>query len=151
MLHLALFQPDIAQNTGAAIRLTACLGAALDIIEPCGFTFSSRELGRVAMDYGALAPVHRHRDWDAFLAARAGRRLILFSSRAEASYLDPAYRDDDILLFGRESAGAPEFVHARADLRVRIPLAPGARSLNLAMAAGIALAEARRQLPLPAA
>lgn len=150
MSAIALFQPDIPQNTGAVIRLAACLGAPLDIIEPCGFTFTARDLKRAAMDYGAQADIHRHVSWEAFLEARAGRRLVLFTTAAETSYLTPRYRPDDILLFGRESAGAPDFVHQRADLRVRIPLQPGARSLNLAIAAGIALSEARRQQIPPA-
>lgn len=145
-MRLALFQPDIPQNTGAAIRAAACFGAGVDIIEPCGFPLDSREVKRVAMDYGALAAPVAHPDWAAFTEASADRRLILMTTRSETPLWDFRFRSNDILLMGRESAGVPEDVHERADARLLIPLAPGARSLNVAVAAAVALAEARRQL-----
>lgn len=152
-LRLALFQPDIPQNLGANLRLAACLGVAVDIIEPCGFPLTDRALRRTAMDYAENASVSRHSGWTAFRdwQASTGGRLILFSTRADARLDRFRFRADDILLFGRESAGVPEDVHAAADARVVIPLVPGARSLNVAMSAGIALWEAMRQTGLPAA
>lgn len=145
-MRLALYQPDIAQNVGAAIRIAACFGADLDIIEPCGFPLDSREIKRVAMDYGALAPPTAHTGWRAFLEARGEARLVLMTTKASEPIWDFQFRADDILLMGRESAGVPEDVHEAADARIIIPLAPQARSLNLAVAAGISLAEASRQL-----
>lgn len=144
-MRLALFEPDIPQNVGAAIRAAACFGAALDVIEPCGFPLDAREIRRVAMDYRLAAPVTAHRDWRAFLETIAGARLILFTTSGATSLWESSLRPDDILLFGRESAGAPDHVHDRADFRLRIPIADGARALNVATAAAIALAEARRQ------
>lgn len=145
-MRLALYQPDIPQNVGAAIRAAACFGAGVDIIEPSGFPLDSRAVKRVAMDYGALAAPVAHRSWAAFLEARGGARLVLLTTRAETPLWDFRFHAADILLVGRESAGAPDEVHARADVRLAIPLAPGARCLNVAVAAAIALAEARRQL-----
>lgn len=146
-MRLALFQPDIPQNLGAAIRLAACLGVALDVIEPCGFPLSDAAIRRAAMDYAAIAEVKRHTGWRDFHgdAARAGR-LVLFTTRGATPFHDFAFQPDDILLFGRESAGAPDEVHAAADARLLIPLAPGARSLNLVTAATLALGEALRQI-----
>jgi len=146
-MRLALFQPDIPQNLGGAIRLGACLGAPLDVIEPCGFALSDRAVRRAALDYGPLAEIRRHPSWTAFMAdpARAEGRLILFTKRAAVPYLDFAFAPGDTLLFGRESAGAPEEVHAAAAGRLRIPVRAGARSLNLVAAAAIALSEALRQ------
>jgi tRNA (cytidine/uridine-2'-O-)-methyltransferase len=143
-MRLALFQPDIPQNLGAALRLGACLGVAVDVIEPCGFPLSDRAVRRAALDYAARAEVVRHRGWGEFLAARRGR-LLLFTTRAAEPFHGFPYRPDDILLFGRESAGVPEEAHAAADARLMIPLAPGARSLNVVTAAAMALAEALRQ------
>lgn len=143
-MRLALYQPDIPQNAGTIIRLCACLAVPLDVIEPAGFLFTARELRRAALDYAPLAEVVRHVSWDAFIAARPGR-LVLLTTRADTSYLDFRYATGDVLLFGRESAGVPEDVHARADARLRIPLAPDARSLNVAVAAGMVLGEALRQ------
>lgn len=145
-MRLALYQPDIAQNVGAAIRIAACFGAQLDIIEPCGFPLDSREIKRVAMDYGALAPPTAHSGWRAFLEAKADSRLILMTTKAPEPIWDFQFHPGDTLLMGRESAGVPDEVHEAADARVIIPLAPEARSLNLAVAAGIGLAEASRQL-----
>ena len=145
-MRLALSQPDIPQNVGAAIRTAACLGAELDVIEPCGFPLDSREVRRVAMDYGSRATPTAHSGWKAFNETRGSSRLILLTTAADQSIWDFAFRPDDILLMGRESAGAPEEVHAAADARLLIPLAPGARSLNIHVAAAVALAEARRQV-----
>ncbi|MBI1200740.1 MAG: tRNA (cytidine(34)-2'-O)-methyltransferase [Phenylobacterium sp.] len=152
-MRLALFQPDIPQNLGAAIRLTACLGVALDVIEPCGFPLSDAAIRRAAMDYGALAEVTRHAGWRDFAALERPGRLVLFTTRAAERLPDFRFRRDDVLLFGRESAGVPDGVHAAADARVVIPLAAGARSLNVVTAAAIALGEALRQtngFPTPA-
>ncbi|MET0308033.1 MAG: tRNA (cytidine(34)-2'-O)-methyltransferase [Sphingomonas sp.] len=143
-MRIALFQPDIAGNVGAILRLSACLGAAVDLIEPMGFAWSDKARKRSAMDYEASVEITRHADWDAFAAQLTGR-LILFTTRGETRLPDARFAPGDTLLFGSESAGAPDFVHDRADLAVRIPLKPGLRSLNLAVSAGIALAEALRQ------
>lgn len=143
-MRIALHQPDIAGNVGTILRLAACLGAGVDIIEPCGFAFSDRALRRSGMDYAAGAEVVRHADWPAFEAARTGR-IVLLSTRAELTLIKVDFARDDILLFGSEGAGVPNHVHDAADLRVRIPMRPGFRSLNVAVSAGIALAEALRQ------
>lgn len=144
---MALFQPDIPQNLGAALRLGACLDVGVDVIEPCGFPLSSREIRRAAMDYGALARVTRHDGWADFRRDRHVKpaRLLLFTTRAAQPFNSFEFRPDDILLFGRESVGAPPEVHEAADARLFIPLSPGARSLNLATAAAMALGEALRQ------
>lgn len=146
-MRLALFQPDIPQNLGAAIRLAACLGVPLDVIEPCGFPLSDAAIRRASMDYAGIAQVKRHVGWEAFRGdpARSGR-LVLFTTKGATSFHEFAFRPDDVLLFGRESAGVPEDVHAAADARLLIPLAPGARSLNLVTAATLALGEALRQI-----
>ena len=143
-MRLALFQPDQAGNVGAAMRLAACLGVPLDVIEPCGFPWGERAMRRAGMDYAGIANVARHSDWAAFLAA-SPCRLVLLTTRGDRPLPSVRFELEDTLLLGSESAGAPPFVHERAGLRVRIPLAAGARSLNLAVAAGIALAEALRQ------
>jgi tRNA (cytidine/uridine-2'-O-)-methyltransferase len=146
-MRLALFQPDIPQNLGAALRLGACLGVAVDVIEPCGFPLSDRAVRRAAMDYAAIAEIRRHASWLGFReeTARAGSRLILFTTRGATPFHTFIFRPDDVLLFGRESAGAPPEVHAAAHARVCIPLQPGARSLNIVNAAAMALGEALRQ------
>ena len=154
-MRLALFQPDIPQNLGAALRLGACLAVPIDVIEPCGFPFSDREVRRAAMDYGQMAQVTRHASWRAFLDHRRGEkgRLVLFTTRAAQPFQTFDYRPDDVLLFGRESAGVPDEVHEAADARLIIPLAPGARSLNLTLSAAMALSEGLRQtngFPSPA-
>lgn len=143
-MRLALFQPDIPQNLGAALRLGACLGAPVDIIEPCGFPLSDTAARRAALDYAALAVFERHAGWTSFLAAQreADRRILLFTTRAAAPFEDFPYRPGDVLLFGRESAGVPEEVHEAADARLFIPLAAGARSLNVVTAAALALGQA---------
>jgi tRNA (cytidine/uridine-2'-O-)-methyltransferase len=146
-MRLALFQPDIPQNVGAAIRLTACLGVILEIIEPCAFPLSDRLLKRTALDYGDKAQVRRRTSWTDFLAAddREVGRLVLFTTRGAIGYTDFAFKPGDTLLFGRESAGVPDEVHARADARLIIPIRPQTRSLNLVAAAAMALGEALRQ------
>lgn len=143
-MRLALYQPDQAGNVGTILRLAACLGVAVDVIEPCGFAFSDRALKRAGMDYAEIAAVTRHSGWVAFDAALAGR-LVLFTTAGAVRLPEARFEADDTLLFGSESRGAPDEVHARADLRVRIPQAAGTRSLNLAVSAGIGLAEALRQ------
>ena len=143
-MRLALFQPDIAGNVGTILRTCACLGIPLDLIEPMGFPWSDRALARAGMDYAAQAAVTRHADWDGCTATASGR-LVLFTT-AGATRLDAArFQAGDILVFGSESAGVTPAVHARADARIAIPMRPGFRSLNVAVAAGIALGEALRQ------
>jgi len=146
-MRLALYQPDQAGNVGAAMRLAACLGVPLDVIEPCGFPWGDKALKRAGMDYAEIAIVTRHADWTAFAAALTGR-LVLLTTTGGTLLPEARFETGDTLLLGSESAGAPPEVHARADLRVRIPLTTGARSLNLSVAAGIALAEALRQTDL---
>jgi tRNA (cytidine/uridine-2'-O-)-methyltransferase len=143
-MRLALFEPDIPQNTGALLRLGACLGVAVDIIEPCGFVLSDRRLRRAGMDYLDAAAFRRHDSWTSFLAQRHGR-LVLLTTQAPLAYDRYLFRADDTLLLGRESAGVPEAVHGAADARLRIPLRPAMRSLNVALAAAIVLGEALRQ------
>jgi tRNA (cytidine/uridine-2'-O-)-methyltransferase len=146
-MRLALFQPDIPQNLGAALRLGACMDVAVDLIEPCGFPLEDRGIRRAAMDYGKIAQVQRHSGWAAFKgqAVTAKRRVLLFTTRGAQPFHTFAFRADDVLLFGRESAGVPDDVHEDADARLVIPLAPGARSLNVTVSAAIALSEALRQ------
>ena len=145
-MRLALYQPDQAGNVGTILRTAACFAVAVDLIEPCGFPFSHRALKRAGMDYAQMAQVTRHAEWAAF-EARLAARLILFTTALDALPLPHArFEPADTLVFGSESRGAPVEVHARADLRVRIPQAEGTRSLNLAVAAGIGVAEALRQV-----
>lgn len=147
-MRLALHQPDQAGNVGTILRLAACLAVPVDIVEPCGFPWGDKALRRAGMDYAEIANVTRHADWAAFASALPGR-LVLFTTAADAVRLpDARFSGDDTLLFGSESSGAPPAVHQRAGLRVRIPQAAGTRSLNLAVAAGIGLAEAVRQAGL---
>jgi tRNA (cytidine/uridine-2'-O-)-methyltransferase len=152
-LRLALFQPDIPQNTGALLRLAACFGIAVDLIEPFGFVLDDRRLRRAVLDYAARVAIERHASWGAFLAARDPTcRLILLTTLGTAPLHRFAFLASDTLLLGRESAGVPDFVHTAASARVVIPLQPGNRSLNVAMAGAIALHEALRQtgqLPEP--
>ena len=146
-VELALYQPDIAQNTGTLLRLGACLGVIIHIIHPTGFLFSRRELKRSGMDYLDLAEIVEHDSYLHFDAARraAGRRLVLLTTKASESAYATAYRETDILLLGRESAGVPSKVAADADLRLRIPMLADRRSLNVAVAASLILGEALRQ------
>ncbi|WP_315924533.1 tRNA (cytidine(34)-2'-O)-methyltransferase [Mesorhizobium sp. SP-1A] len=146
--RIALYQPDIAGNTGTILRFAACMGLAVDIIEPAGFDLSDRNLKRAGMDYLEMAALTRHVDWQAFrehLHAQ-NRRLILLSTRASVPYTGFAFSDRDTLLFGRESAGVPEAVHEAADARLVIPMQPGARSLNLALSVAMVAGESIRQL-----
>lgn len=145
-LRLALYQPDIPQNTGTLLRLGACLGVGIDIIEPCGFVWDDKRLRRAAMDYVDLLDYQRHSSWTAFLEQIQGRRLVLLSTKAAMPYTDFAFRPDDLLMVGRESAGVPDDVHARADARLLIPMVPAARSINVAVSAAMVLGEALRQL-----
>lgn len=143
-LRLALYQPDIPQNTGALLRLGACLGVPVDIIEPCGFLLDDRRLQRAGLDYLERATLVRHPSWEAYEAARQ-ERLILLTTKATRSYTDFAFRAGDTLLLGRESAGVPEDVHAAAEARLVIPMRPGLRSINVALAGAMVLGEALRQ------
>ena len=146
-MRLALYQPDIPQNTGTILRLGACLGVPVDVIGPTGFDMTDRALRRAGLDYLDHTEITRHESFAAFESVRAarGRRLVLLSSHADRTYTDFEFRSTDTLLLGRESAGAPEAVHAAADARLTIPMQKGLRSLNIAVAAGIVLGEALRQ------
>jgi tRNA (cytidine/uridine-2'-O-)-methyltransferase len=146
-MRIALYQPDIPQNTGTILRLCACLGIEAHIIEPAGFAFSDRLLRRSGMDYLDHVVMVRHDSWTKFEDWRAGThsRLILLTTRGERRYTDHCFETDDILLLGRESAGVPADVAARADARLAIPVRPGLRSLNVAIAAAMAAGEALRQ------
>ncbi|PZU88799.1 MAG: tRNA methyltransferase [Shinella sp.] len=147
-LRIALYQPDIPGNTGTILRLAACLGLGVDIIEPASFDISDRNLKRAGMDYLASVTLTRHINWNQFETWRqsAGRRLVLGSTKAAERYTDFTYRPDDILLFGRESAGVPDNVHEAADARVIIPMVAGQRSINVAMSAAMIAGEALRQV-----
>lgn len=142
---ISLFEPDIPQNTGSIMRLCACMGVQLHVIEPCGFAFDDKKLRRVALDYCDLASVTRHASWQKFLDWRQARRIILLSTKAETAYTQCQFQKDDILLLGRESSGVPDAVRDAADARVKIPMQSGARSLNVALAASMVLGEALRQ------
>ncbi|MET0314504.1 MAG: tRNA (cytidine(34)-2'-O)-methyltransferase [Hansschlegelia sp.] len=146
-IRLALYQPDIPQNAGTLLRLAACLGLAVDIVEPAGFPVSDRAFRRAGLDYLDRVEIERHVSFATFEQARrgAGRRLVLLTTRAETSFLDVSYGADDILMVGRESAGAPPAVHDAADLRVAIPMRAGLRSINVAVAAAMVISEALRQ------
>ena len=149
-MRLALYQPDIPQNTVTMLRLCACLGVEAHIIEPAGFPVSDRHFRRAGMDYLDQVEIMRHASWTAFTNWRIANnlRVVLFTTKAAQPYLDYTYRTDDILLMGRESAGVPDEVAATADARVVIPIAAGLRSMNVAMAAAMALGEALRQTRL---
>jgi tRNA (cytidine/uridine-2'-O-)-methyltransferase len=148
-MRLALYEPDIPQNTGALMRLAACLGVPLDLIEPAGFLLGDRRLKRAGMDYLDALEMTRHRSWNAFLEARKPpSRLVLLTTRGSLLYHRFVFEPDDILLVGRESAGVPDAVHEAAGARLRVPMRGGARSLNVALAAAIVLGEALRQTGL---
>lgn len=144
-MRVALFEPEIAGNVGAVLRLGACLGVAVDLIEPMGFAWDDKRVRRTAMDYIDHVAIARHPGFDAFRAAIGARRLVLFTTRASQSPYDFAFRADDVLLFGKESAGVPDAVAEACDARLRIPIRPQVRSMNLATSAAIALSEALRQ------
>ena len=144
-MRLALFQPAIPQNVGACIRLSACFGVDLHVIEPTGFHFDDRAMKRAALDYGPLGHLTRHADWDAFQRDRGPGRLILFTTKGATPLDTFTFQPDDTLLFGSETSGAPDHVHTAADARVVIPIRPDARSLNLSVSAGMALWEGLRQ------
>jgi len=144
-MRIALFEPDIPQNTAALIRLASCLGVPLDVIEPCGFLFSDAGFRRAGLDYIERAEIVRHGSWETFRTALSAR-MILLTTRATSAHTAFAFAPSDTLLLGRESAGVPEFVHEAADARVRIPLKPGLRSLNVAQAGAMVLGEALRQI-----
>jgi tRNA (cytidine/uridine-2'-O-)-methyltransferase len=144
-MRLALYEPDIPQNTGTLMRLCACLGVPLDIIEPCGFILSDKNLHRAGMDYIDHLDMTKHLNWEAFKTASAGKRLILMSTKASEPFHAFKFAPDDVLIAGRESAGVPEHVHAECAARVFIPMQPGLRSLNVAIASAMILGEALRQ------
>ena len=147
-LRIALYQPDIAGNTGTILRFAACLDIEVDIIEPAGFPLSDRALKRAGMDYLEMAALARHADWHTFEEWRKAhaRRLVLLTTKATSAYTDFAFAAGDILLFGRESAGATQEVHQAADARLTIPMRPGARSINVALSVAMVAGEALRQL-----
>jgi tRNA (cytidine/uridine-2'-O-)-methyltransferase len=147
-MRLALYEPDIPQNCGALLRLGACLGVGVDIIEPCGFLFSDKGLKRAGMDYLGEADYARHASWSAYRAAKAPGRIVLLTSKAAMAFTDFAFAHDDTILLGRESAGVPQKVHAAADARLLIPMRPGMRSINVAQAGAMVLGEALRQTKL---
>ena len=144
-MRIALFEPEIAGNVGAVMRLCACLGVAVDLIEPMGFTWDDRRVRRAAMDYIDHVSVTRHASFAAFRATLGSGRMVLFTTKATSDAYGFAYRPDDVLLFGKESAGVPPEVAALADDKVRLPMRSEVRSLNLATSAALALGEALRQ------
>jgi tRNA (cytidine/uridine-2'-O-)-methyltransferase len=144
-MRIALFEPEIAGNVGAVLRLGACLGAAVDLIEPLGFIWDDRRVRRAAMDYIDHVAVVRHAGFDAFRAAIGSRRLVLFTTKSGQSAYDFAFKADDVLIFGKESAGVPAAVAEACDARLRIPMRPQVRSMNLATSTALALGEALRQ------
>jgi tRNA (cytidine/uridine-2'-O-)-methyltransferase len=147
-MRIALFEPDIPQNTGTILRLAACFGLEAHLIEPAGFPVSDRAFRRAGMDYLDQVALIRHPSWSEFERWRKpeGLRLVLFTTKATTSYLDHRYEPHDILLFGRESAGVPDAVHDAAQVRLRIPMRTGMRSLNVAMTCAMAVGEALRQM-----
>lgn len=147
-LSIALYQPDIPQNTGTILRMAACLDLHVHIIEPCGFALNDRTLKRAGMDYLERSQFTKHLSWDHFLSWAKGedKRLLLATTKAEASFLDMTFEIGDILLFGRESVGVPDDVHNIADIRMTIPMRAGERSLNLAISTAMVATEAMRQL-----
>ncbi len=144
-MRLALFEPDIPPNLGTILRLGACLETPVHVIEPCGFPFSVQTVRRSAMDYLEHAEIHRHDSWQHFMDEKPAGRLVLMTTKSAIPYTDFHFALDDILLFGRESKGAPDHVHAAADARLLIPIRTGLRSINVATAAAIVLGEALRQ------
>ena len=146
-MRIALYEPDIAANVGAILRTATCFGVPVDLIEPMGFPWSHQAMARSGMDYADAADVTRHVDWDAFAGAARGR-IVLLTTKGAVPLWDARFRADDILLLGSEGRGVPESVHARADVRVVIPMRPGFRSLNIGVSAAMVLGEAMRQTGL---
>jgi tRNA (cytidine/uridine-2'-O-)-methyltransferase len=144
-MRLALFQPDIAQNAGTMLRLAACFDVAVDVVEPCGFAFDERRFRRAGMDYLDRVDLRRHSSWAAYLSQGRRGRLVLLTTRADTLHTAFAFRPDDTLMVGQEGAGVPPEVHDAADARIRVPMAAGLRSLNVALAAAVVLGEALRQ------
>ncbi len=146
-MKIVLFEPDIAQNLGAAIRLCACFGVSLEIIEPCGFPLTSKDIRRTALDYGSAEQVIRHKSWEQFkhCPKTQNARTVLLTTKAAKPITEFTFKKDDMLIFGRESAGAPAHVHDSVDARIFVPIAAHARSFNLVSSASIALFEALRQ------
>ena len=144
-MRIALFEPEIAQNVGAVLRLGACFGVTVDLIEPMGFAWDDRRVRRTAMDYIYHVEIVRHAGFDAFKSSISDRRLLLFTTKGSQSAYEFRYRADDVLLFGKESGGVPVSVAETCDARLRIPVRPEVRSLNLATSAALALGEALRQ------
>ncbi len=144
-MRIALFEPEIAGNVGAVLRLGACLGAAVDLIEPLGFAWDDRRVRRTAMDYIDHVTVARHADFAAFRTVIGSRRLVLFTTKSDRSAYDFSFMADDVLLFGKESAGVPAAIADACDARLRIPMRPQVRSMNLATSTALALGEALRQ------
>ncbi len=152
-MRIALFQPDIPQNTGTLLRLGACLDVPLDIIEPCGFIFNEKSMRRAGMDYVEMAQYLRHNSWEDFLNYRAQNtkeygRIVLLTTKADMPYTDFEFKENDIILMGRESAGVPLEVHQKADARLIIPMNENARSINVAVSAVMVVGEALRQTKL---
>lgn len=144
-MRIALYEPEIAGNVGAVLRLGACFGVAVDLIEPLGFTWDDRRVRRAAMDYIDHVEVTRHHGFEAFKATLGTERLVLFTTKSRESAYDFRFRSDDVLLFGKESAGVPPVVAEACDARIRIPIRPEVRSMNLAIASALALGEGLRQ------
>lgn len=145
-MRIALYQPDIPQNAGATFRLAACLGLPVDLIEPAGFVMSDSNLRRAGMDYLSEVEIVRHISWDRYLAEAPPARLVLLTTRAKQRHIDFAFKADDTLLVGQESSGVPDAVHDRADARLRVPMRPETRSLNVVTALTLVLGEALRQI-----
>ncbi len=146
-MRLALYQPEIPQNAGTLIRLGACVGVAIDIIEPTGFVWSDKHLKRAGMDYVDLANVKRFENWETYKDQQQSKRIVLIDTKATTSFWDFAFEPEDILMLGKESAGVPEDVFEAIPNRVRIPMLPDRRSLNMAIAGAMVLAESLRQVP----
>ena len=144
-MHIALYKPDIPQNTAAIIRLSSCLDLKVHIVEPCGFSLEDRRFKRVVMDYIGLSKIFRYADYDIFLKKNSKSRIILMTTKAKKPYLKFKFKSSDILLFGRESAGVPEHLHLTIKNKLKIPISKKARSLNVAMAVAIVASEALRQ------
>ena len=145
-MRLALYQPDIPQNTGTIMRFCACMGIPLDIIEPCGFVLDDRRVKRAHMDYLEHLHYQRHASWDDFLAQKGESRLILMTTKTDQSYTDFTFQEGDIIMAGRESAGVPDDVAETADHLITIPMMPGLRSINVAMSCAMVMGEAKRQI-----